>query len=157
MTYSLDVINLAIAHLHTNKSKKEISSILKITRPTLNSWITKYSNNILNMEKVTQKSSSMFHKNNKINKYLESVRLFVNDNIGCSLNDIHEHINKEISKSSICNILKQLNITHKKIQIPHNEQHHIIYVPDEARQQRVSPRAAAWLPHKREHSFADCR
>ena len=115
MTYSLDVINLAIAHLHTNKSKKEIASILKITRPTLNSWITKYSNNILNMEKVTQKSSSMFHKNNKINKYLESVRLFVDANIGCSLNDIHEHINKEISKSSICNILKQLNITHKKI------------------------------------------
>jgi hypothetical protein len=52
---------------------------------------------------------------------------------------------------------QQLNITHKKIQTPHNEQHHIIYVPDEAHQERVSPRAAAWLPHKREHSFADCR
>ena len=42
----------------------------------------------------------------KINKYLESVKLYIDANIGCSLNDIHEHINKNISKSSICNILK---------------------------------------------------
>ena len=115
MTYSLDVINLAITHLITKKPKKEIASILKITRPTLNLWITKYSDNILNMEQVTQKSSNMLHKNNKINKYLKPVKLYVDANIGCSLNDIHEHINKDISKSSICNILKQLNITRKRI------------------------------------------
>ena len=30
MTYSLDIINLAITHLITNKPKKEIASILKI-------------------------------------------------------------------------------------------------------------------------------
>ncbi len=54
---------------------------------------------------------------------------------------------------------QQLNITHKKNQIPHNEQHSIIYVPDEARQQRVSPRAAAWSltvnlnPTKHSHTF----
>ena len=50
MTYSLDVINLAITHLITKKPKKEIASILKITRPTLNLWITKYRDNILNMK-----------------------------------------------------------------------------------------------------------
>ena len=63
MTYSLDVINLAITHLITKKPKKEIASILKITRPTLNLWITKYSDNILNMKQVTHKSSNMLHKN----------------------------------------------------------------------------------------------
>ena len=31
------------------------------------------------------------------------------------LNDIHKHINKKIAKLLICNILKQLNITHKRI------------------------------------------
>ena len=36
MTYSLDVINLTITHLTTTKPKKEIASILKIIRPTLN-------------------------------------------------------------------------------------------------------------------------
>ena len=36
----------------------------------------------------------------KINKYLESVKLYVDANIGCSLNDIHEHINKNRLKSS---------------------------------------------------------
>ena len=44
------------------------------------------------MEQVTQKSSNMLHKNNKINKYLKPVKLYVDANIGCSLNDIHEHI-----------------------------------------------------------------
>ena len=43
MTYSLDIINLAITHFITNKPKKEIASILKITRQTLNLWIKKYS------------------------------------------------------------------------------------------------------------------
>ena len=97
MTYSFDVINLAITYLITKKPKKEIASILKITRPSLNLWITKYYDNILNMEQVTHKSLNMLHKNNK---YLQSVKLYVNANIGCSLNDIHEHINKDISKSS---------------------------------------------------------
>ena len=46
MTYSLDVINLAITHLITKKTQKDIASILKITRPTLNLWITKYSDNM---------------------------------------------------------------------------------------------------------------
>jgi len=36
-------------------------------------------------------------KNNKINNYVES-------NSGCSLNDIHLNIKKEISKTSVINI-----------------------------------------------------
>ncbi len=30
------------------------------------------------MEQVTQKTSNILHKNNKINKYFESVKLYVN-------------------------------------------------------------------------------
>ena len=33
------------------------------------------------------------------------------------MNDIHKHINKEISKSSICKVLKQNKITRKKANI----------------------------------------
>ena len=54
MIYSLDVINLAITHLITTKSKKDSINI-------------KFSDNILNMKPVIQKSSKMLHK---INKYL---------------------------------------------------------------------------------------
>ena len=39
MIYLFDIINLTITHLITNKPKKEIASILKITRQTLNLWI----------------------------------------------------------------------------------------------------------------------
>jgi transposase len=41
----------------------------------------------------------------------------VDNNKGCSLNDIHLHINKQISKSSICKVLKQNKITRKKANI----------------------------------------
>ena len=80
---------MAITHVITNKPKKEIASILKITRQTLNLWIKKYSSNILNMEQVTQKTSNLLYK---INKYFESVKLYVND--GCTLDDIYKHIRK---------------------------------------------------------------
>ena len=59
MTCSLDIINLTITHLITNKPKEDIASILKIIRQTLNLWINKYSSNILNMEQVTQITSNV--------------------------------------------------------------------------------------------------
>jgi len=42
MTYSLDIINLVITHLIQNKSKKEISKYLNITRQTIHGWCKKY-------------------------------------------------------------------------------------------------------------------
>jgi len=53
MTYSLDIINLAITHLIQNKSKTEISKYLNITRQTIHGWYKKYNNNIINMIPVT--------------------------------------------------------------------------------------------------------
>lgn len=118
MTYSLDIINLTISHLVTNTKINKISEILKITRQTINIWSKKYQENILNNIPVTIQQIKKYkikHKNNKIDNYLSEVKLFVDQNNGCSLNDIYLHINKKISKSSIINIHKKLNITNKKI------------------------------------------
>ena len=116
MTYSLDIINLAITHLIQNKSKIEISKYLNITRQTIHGWYKKYNNNIINMIPVTDiQLNKNIHKNNKINNYLSVINNYVESNSGCSLNDIHLNIKKEISKTSIINILKKLNITHKRI------------------------------------------
>jgi transposase len=118
MTYSLDIINLAITYLVTNTQLKKISEILKITRQTINIWSKKYKQNIKNNIPVTQQQineNKKIHKNNKINIFLNDVNIFIEQNNGCSLNDIYLHINKKISKASIINIVKKLNITHKKI------------------------------------------
>ena len=118
MTYSLDIINLTISYLVTNTKINKISEILKITRQTINIWSKKYQQNILKNIPVTIQQinkNKIKHKNNKINNYLNEINIFVNQNNGCSLNDIYLYINKNISKSSIINILKKLNITNKKI------------------------------------------
>jgi hypothetical protein len=117
MTYSLDIINLAIQYLINKENKINIASCLNLTRQTVYEWSKKFNYNIINNIPVTQEQikNNKNHKNNKINKYIDNINLFINNNIGCSLNDIYTHINKEISKSSICNILKKLNISHKKI------------------------------------------
>ena len=116
MTYSLDIINLTIKYLSDKKSKKFISDVLQVSRQTIFLWSKKYKNNIVNTEPITNEQlNNDNHKNNKINKYINIIKEYVNDNIGCSLNDIYSKINKNISISSICTILKKLNITHKKI------------------------------------------
>ena len=116
MTYSLDIINLTIKYLSEGKSKKFISDNLQVSRQTVYEWSKKFKNNIINIKPVIKEQlKNDDHKNNKINKYINIVKSFVNNNIGCSLNDIYFVVNKEISKSSVCNILKKINITHKKI------------------------------------------
>ena len=116
MTYSLDIINLTIKYLSEGKNKKFISDNLHISRQTIYEWSKKFKDNIINIKPVIKDQlKNDDHKNNKINKYMNIVKLFVNDNNGCGLNDIYKFINKEISKSSICNILKKINITHKKL------------------------------------------
>ena len=118
MTYSLDIVNLAISYLIQKKSKTYIASCLNITRQTIYEWYKKFNNNIINMIPVTDSqllATNKIHKNNKIHNYLENVKIYVNNNNGCSLNDIYTSIDNKISKSSIINILKQLKITHKRI------------------------------------------
>lgn len=117
MTYTLDIVNLAITYLIQNISKVKIANMLKITRQTLYIWSIKYKMNIINKTHVTQNqlTENKIHKNTKINNYFDDIKLYVQNNEGCNLNDIYLHINKGISKSSICNALKKLDITRKKI------------------------------------------
>jgi hypothetical protein len=57
-----------------------------------------------------------YHKNKKIHglnkkdKYVNNIISYVYRNEGCLLYDIYEHINKAISKPTICRILKENNI-----------------------------------------------
>ena len=118
MTYSINIINLAISY-YTSKIKIiKISKMLQVTRQTISIWIKQYKFNIINNTPITKSQlneNKFTHKNNKINKYSEKVKNFVDLNNGCNLNDIYLNINKEISKSSIVNLLKKINITNKKI------------------------------------------
>lgn len=116
MIYSLDIINLAIKYLIQNINKNKIANMLNVTRQTIHTWSIKYKHNIIKNSPVSadQIKKNRIHKNNKIDGYLNDIELYVSNNIGCSLEDINIHLNKCISKSSICNALKKLKITRKK-------------------------------------------
>lgn len=117
MTYALDIVNLAIAYLSQQIRKVKIAELLKVSRQTIHDWSIKYNMNIINNEPIinNQLTENKIHKNTKINNYFNDIKSFVQNNEGCVLNDIYLHINKGISKSSICNALKKLSITRKKI------------------------------------------
>jgi hypothetical protein len=65
-------------------------------------------------DKVNTKKT---YGSNKIDKYKDIIIEYVNNNEGCILNDIYEYINKDLSKPSICRILKNNNISRKKCNI----------------------------------------
>ena len=119
MTYQTDIINLVIKHVSDNKTYKEISLILNISRQSINRWRKKYFSNFENKTPVTNdlmKSLNSLHKNNKVNTYKNNIISYVNSNEGCSLKEIKEHAtNNTISNSTICKLLKKENISHKRI------------------------------------------
>jgi hypothetical protein len=119
MTYQTDIINLVIDHVSNNKTYKEISLILNISRQCINRWRKKYFSNFENKTPVTNdlmKSLNSLHKNNKVNTYRNNIISYVNSNEGCSLKEIKEHAtNNIISNSTICKLLKKENISHKRI------------------------------------------
>jgi len=120
MTYSIDIINLFINKVINNNSLNDISINLNISLQTLKRWILLYSSNIIN-KKLIKKSDILknkkIHGSNKKDKYKNIIISYVYKNEGCLLDDIYKHINKEISKSSICRILKENNITRKRCNI----------------------------------------
>ena len=120
MTYNLDIINLFINQYLNNISLKNISKNLNISLQTLKRWLLLYSNNIINkqpIKKETIEKNKKLHGSNKKDKYTFEIINFVFKNEGCLLDDIYNFINKEISKSTICRILKENNITRKKCNI----------------------------------------
>jgi len=117
MTYSIDIINLFINKYINNSNLKDISKSLNISLQTLKRWFYKYSNNIVNKKAVLNKDlyeNKKIHGSNKKELYKNNILSFVYKNEGCTLDDIYNYINKVISKSSICRILKENNITRKR-------------------------------------------
>jgi transposase len=120
MTYNIDIINLFINKKINNFSLNDISESLNISIQTLKRWVFLYSNNILNKTLIKKEEflkNKKIHGLNKKDKYKNNIISYVYKNEGCVLNDIYEHINNAISKSSICRVLKENNITRKKCNI----------------------------------------
>lgn len=120
MTYNIDIINLFINKKINNFSLNNISENLNISIQTLKRWGFLYSNNILNKTLIKKEDflkNKKIHGLNKKDKYKNNIISYVYKNEGCVLNDIHKHINNVISKSSICRVLKENNITRKKCNI----------------------------------------
>ena len=120
MTYNVDIINLFLNKFINNISLNNISKNLNISVQTLKRWIFLYSNNILNKIPIKKEDlirNKKLHGLNKKDKYINNIISYVYKNEGCLLDDIYKYINKEISKSSICRILKENNITRKRCNI----------------------------------------
>ena len=120
MTYNVDIINLFLNKFINNISLNNISKNLNISVQTLKRWIFLYSNNILNKIPVKKEDlikNKKIHGLNKKDKYINKIISYVYKNEGCLLDDIYKYINKEISKPSICRILKENNITRKRCNI----------------------------------------
>jgi hypothetical protein len=120
MTYNLDIINLFINYYINGNNLITISKNLNISIPTLKRWYFLYENNINNKIPLTNNyliQQRKINGSNKIDKYKNIIIKYVNNNKGCILNDIYEHINKDLSKPSICRILKNNNISRKRSNI----------------------------------------
>lgn len=117
MTYSLEIINMFITFYAIDKLNiSKISDKLNISRMTLYNWISKYDYFIKNKEAITEEIFNRINKKSyKLIHYENKIVDFVNKNEGCSLKDIDEHIDNELSFSSICRILKINGITKKRI------------------------------------------
>jgi len=120
MTYTIDIINLCIFHYSNKMPIKNISICLNISKPIIYKWINKYNYYFENKIHLTTTTYNEItkqtpHKLAKLYIFENSICNYVNNNKGCTLNEIINNNNITISKSSICRILKNNNITHKKI------------------------------------------
>ena len=122
MTYSIDIINLCFGYLiHEKKSKKDTSNILKISISIINIWIRKFNKNYIDGKPITENTIKEYkvkniHGLNKKHRYYDIIGNYVKDNPFCTQLDIKKNItNNDISVSTICRILKELEITLKKV------------------------------------------
>ena len=113
MTYTVDIINLFLLNVWNNIKSVEIAENLNVTRQTIRRWKIIYRDNIDSKEPLSKiKKEPKFSKSKA---YIEKIVNFVKSTVGCSLEDIRKSINNELSPSTICKILKQNKITHKRI------------------------------------------
>lgn len=117
MTYNFETINLFIYKAINNIPFNKISKELDISPATITLWNKKYNDFIkekkyLNQQIFNDINYSKIHGLNKSHKYIDNITNYVNKNTGCSLKNIQNEINKELSLSTI---LKENNFSHKKI------------------------------------------
>lgn len=120
MTYNFETINLFIYKAINNIPFNKISKELDISPATITLWNKKYNDFIkekkyLNQQIFNDINYSKIHGLNKSHKYIDNITNYVNKNTGCSLKNIQNEINKELSLSTIFKILKKNNFSHKKI------------------------------------------
>lgn len=116
MTYSLEIKNIFLNKYLKKQSVKSISIELDISDQTIYKWINKYKFNIDNNIRIENKIIIGIpqRKTNKRYLYRDTIINFVNENNGCSLNDIYKHIDLKISKSTIIALLQENKISHKR-------------------------------------------
>jgi transposase len=116
MTYSLEIKNIFLYKYLNKQSIRSISIELNISEQTIYKWVNKYKFNINNKIKIENKKQIGIPQRNTNKRFLykDSIINFVNENNGCSLNDIHKHIDLKISKSTIITLLQENNISHKR-------------------------------------------
>ena len=118
MTYSIDIINLVISKLINKQKITKISETLNLSVTTINKWKYLYKDCIKNNTYITKNISTNIHGLNKKNKYIDSIKNYVDNNQGTTLDKLVKEVtNNDLSKSSVCRILKENNISHKRIQI----------------------------------------
>jgi len=116
--YSLETINQFLYLIREGKEQiKEIINFLGISYTTSRKWRIKYKNNIEHDIGVQELkfNTPMIHGRNKKYYYYDLVEEYVEKNNGCSLYDIHNSLDKELSLSTISRICKEKKITYKTI------------------------------------------
>lgn len=111
--YSADIVNLVIRKFIDGINITDISNDLHLSRQCIYNWIKKYKSNIDSVTTINSVTTKPYKK--KRYRYVENIKTFVKNNEGCSLNAIKDNCCKDLSKSTIIRILKDSNITHKRI------------------------------------------
>jgi len=96
MSYSIDIINLAITKFNILFNLSKVAKLIEVSLRTIYNWYYKYNSFFQNNIHITNEylKNISVRKTNKINNYKDAINNYVNNNEGCSLNDLYEHINK---------------------------------------------------------------
>jgi hypothetical protein len=118
--YGVDIINLAIQMLIEGaESISKIALKLKVTRKTIGIWKNEFQQQIQRRVGLTldayRKYRQQKERKTKSKTFSEQIVNFVINNAGCSLNDIWLAVDKNLSKSAICRVIKANGLSHRRI------------------------------------------
>jgi len=116
MTYSLEIINLVLNDIRNNVKITHISKKYNLSYNTIKNWIFKYNVN-LETDQPVVKIQRDKHKILKQDFYKDLLLNFVKDNPIITLKNIYNHFKESISISLIHKILKNNNISRKKVNL----------------------------------------